>query len=111
MVRVSLPCGMIIIAGLVAPSGPAAATSPRKQLQEWPGRTRLDNLVLLVRLARMLALSRRQQIHLPASRGKCAGVLAAHAEQNQLGHVAEIEADTTTVRAAVLADFVPDDVG
>ena len=59
----------------------------------------------------MLALAGRQQIDLPSSRRQSAGVLAAHAEQDQFGDVAKIEPDTATVRAAVLADFVPNDVG
>src|SRR5262245_16631744 len=59
----------------------------------------------------MLALARRQQIHLPPSRRQRARVLAAHAEEKQLGHVAEIEADPAAIGAAVLAHLVPDDVG
>jgi hypothetical protein len=39
-----------------------------------------------------------------------ARVLAADAEQQDLGHVAKVEADAAPVRPAVLADFVPDDV-
>ena len=66
---------------------------------------------MLVGFARMLALARRQQIHLPPPRRERARVPAAHAEQQQLGHVAEIEADPAAVRTAVLADLVPDDVG
>jgi hypothetical protein len=59
----------------------------------------------------MLALARGQQIDLSPSRREGAGVLAADAEQDQFGDVAEVEADAAAVRAAVLADLVPDDVG
>src|SRR5262249_40663944 len=67
--------------------------------------------ILLVGLARMLALARRQQIHLPPPWSERARVPAAHAEQDELGHVAKIEADPAPVRAPVLAHLVPDDVG
>ncbi len=36
---------------------------------------------------------------------------AANAEQQDFGDVAEVKADPASVRPAVLADFVPDDVG
>ena len=68
-------------------------------------------VVLLVGLARVLALARGQEVHLPPSRRQRARVPAAHAEQHELGDVAEVEADAAPVRAAVLAHLVPDDVG
>src|SRR5262245_35379345 len=109
--RICLPRRAIADAGLMAPRRPSFARAARKQLEEWPGTARLDELVLLIGLALMLPLARRQQIHLPPPRRQRARVLAAHAEQNQLRYVAEIEADTAAVRAAVLAHLVPDDVG
>src|SRR5262249_42936704 len=54
-------------ADLIAPSRPAFARAAREQFEIWPGATRFDELVQLVRLARVLALARRQQIHLPPS--------------------------------------------
>ena len=59
----------------------------------------------------MLALAALDHVDLAASGRLGAHVLAAGAEQQDLGHVAEIEADAAPVRAAVLADLVPDDVG
>lgn len=56
----------------------------------------------------MLTLARGQIIHLPPARGECSRVFAPHAEQKKLGHVAEVETYAASVRAAVLADFVPD---
>ena len=44
----------------------------------------------------------------PGAQG--AGVAAAGAEQDDLGDVAEVEADAAAVGAAVLADLVPDEV-
>src|SRR6516164_4426568 len=96
---------------LIAPRHPSFARAAREQLDEWPGTARLDDLVLLIGLAAVLALTRFDVIDLPPSRRERAGVLAAHAEQNQFRYVAEIEADATAIRTAVFADFVPDDVG
>ena len=59
----------------------------------------------------MFALARRQQVHLSSSRSQRAGVLAAHTEQNQFGDIAEVEADAAAVRAAILPNFVPNDIG
>src|SRR5438874_1446558 len=111
IVCVSLPGWRVVDTGLVAPGRPALARSPREEFKIRPWAAIFDNLILLIRLARMLALARRQQIHLPPSGRERARLLAAHAEQDQLGHVAEIEPDPASVRASVLAYLVPDDVG
>src|SRR4030088_3747141 len=111
MMRIGLPGRPIVIGGLIAPGRPALARAACEQLEIGPRTARLDDPVLLVRLARMLALARRQQVHLPPPRRQRARVLAAYAEQDELGDVAEIEADAAPVRAAVLAHLVPDDVG
>jgi hypothetical protein len=58
----------------------------------------------------MLPLAALDDIHLAAAGRQRAGVLAPDAEQDQFGGVAEVEADAAPVRAAVLADLVPDDV-
>src|SRR5262245_43846255 len=93
MMRIGLPGRPIIVVGLVAPRDPALARAAREQLEERAGAACLDDLVLLVRLARMLALARCQQVELPPSRRERARAPAAHPEKNELGHVAEIEAD------------------
>jgi hypothetical protein len=59
----------------------------------------------------VLTLARRQEIHLPPPWRECARILAAHAEENELGHVAEIETDPAAIWAAVRADFEPDEIG
>ncbi len=59
----------------------------------------------------MFAFAGGEEIDLAAAWGEGAGVLAAGAEQDDFGDVAEIEADASSVRAAILADFVPDEVG
>ena len=97
--------------GLVAPDGPALAHAPPEQLQIRPPAARLDDVVLLVGLAGVFALAGGHQVDLPPPRRQRARVLAARAEQHDLGHVAEIEPHAAPVRPAVLADLVPDDVG
>src|SRR4051812_22148711 len=59
----------------------------------------------------MLALPRRQQIYLPSAGHKSSRVLAADSEQNKFGDVAEIKPDATSIGAAILAHFVPNDIG
>src|SRR5258708_24480393 len=59
----------------------------------------------------MLSLTGCQQIHLSPPRGKCAGILAPCAEQNEFGYVAKIEANAASIGAAVFANLVPNDVG
>ena len=65
---------------------------------------------MLIGLAAVLALARGEIVHLAAARRKRPRVLAAHAEQQEFRHVAEVEADAAPVRPAILADLVPDDV-
>src|SRR5262249_1217240 len=96
---------------LIAPRHPSFARTAREQFEKWSRAARLDDFIQLVRLARVFTLARGQQIYLPPSRCERAGVRTTHAEQDKLGYVAEIEADTAAIRTAVRADFVPDDVG
>src|SRR5262249_53919698 len=108
---VGLPCRAVAVVRLVAPRRPVLARAAREQFQVRAGAARLDERILLVGLARVLTLARRQEIDLPAARRQRAGVLALHAEQHELGDVAEIEADTAPVGAAIFSHLVPDDVG
>src|SRR5690606_26614510 len=68
----------------------------------------LDQRVLLVRLARMLALDRFDHVHLATTRGERAQ-LAAYAEQDRFGDVPEVETDAAAVRAAVLPALRPNE--
>src|SRR6266700_921675 len=111
MVGVSLPRRLVSLVGLIPPSSPALARATRKQFKKRPRAARFENIVLLIRLPRMLALSCCKQVYLPPSGRKCARVLAAHTEQDQLCDVAEIETNSASIRAAVLAHLMPDDVG
>src|SRR5690349_6102575 len=111
MMHVGFPGGTIVIVGLIAPRRPSFTRAARKQLEIRAGAAGLDDFVLLVGLARVLALARRQEIYLSATRRQGARVLAAHAEQDELGYVAEIEADAAPIGAAILAHLVPNDVG
>ena len=111
MIGVRLPCGLVIIIGLITPRRPTLARATPEQFNKRPRRTRFDNVILFVGFSRMLALARREQINLPPPRRERARILAAHAEQNQLGDIAKIEADAATIRAAILAHLMPDDIG
>src|ERR1019366_1858751 len=60
------------------------------------GAAGFDDGIDFVRLARVLALARGEEIHLAPSR--CRGAqAAAGAEKNQFGDVAEVEADAASV--------------
>ena len=70
----------------LASSGPSSSNRPRvagEQLQVRPRTTRLDDRVDLVWLAAVLALLRRDQVYLPPPRRERAGILAAHAEEDE----------------------------
>lgn len=59
----------------------------------------------------MLALAGAEIIDLGSPGLQGPRVLPVHPEQHEFRHVAEIESDPAAVAAAILADFVPDDVG
>src|SRR5690606_26507222 len=82
-----------------------------KQLDPWAPAAILNDLVLLVGLAAVLALAALDHVDLASTGIERAGVPSAHTEQQQFGDVSKIEADTAAVRAAILTDLVPDDVG
>ena len=75
------------------------------------GRAGFDDGIKLIRLSRVLPLLGGKVIDLPATGTERSRVLPAHAKQDKLRDIAEIEADTTAVGAAVFADLVPDDIG
>src|SRR5438105_1007937 len=95
-----------VFSHLVAPLRPARARLPREQLQVRTRTTALDEVVELIRLARVFALERTYQVDLPPARGERAQA-AAYAEQQQLGHVAEVKAHASPIRPPVLAGFEP----
>ena len=98
------------VLGLKSPPAPSRSGAAREELNIRPRAARLDDRVQFIRLARVLALARGEEIHLPPTGGARAGILAPHAEQHELGHVAKIETDPAAIRSAVLADLVPDEV-
>lgn len=59
----------------------------------------------------MLALTRRQQIHLPTSWRERTRILAANPKQDQFRDITEVKANTAPIRSTILAHLVPDDVG
>ena len=104
--------GLLHDAGLITPRCPVRPPiTTTKQLEKRPRAARFDDAVEFAGLARMFTLARRQQVYLPPPRRERAGVSTARTEQDQLGHVAEVEADTAAVGAAVFANFVPGQIG
>src|SRR5258705_1904986 len=111
MMCIGLPGRPIIFGRLIAPGYPSFPLTSCKQLKITSGTASLDDSVLFIGLAGMFALASSENIHLSATRSERACVLAAHAKQDQLGDIAEIETNSAAIRAAILAHFVPDDVG
>src|SRR6476646_8314761 len=111
MMGIGVPGRRVVLVCLVPPIGPALARSAGEQLEIRSRAARLDHPVLLVWLSRMLALARRDHVDLAAPGSERPRVLAAHAEEQEFRHVAEVKADAPSVRSAVAADLVPDDVG
>src|SRR5262249_16779471 len=109
MVRIRRPVGSVFFS-FMSPTRPARALPASEQLEEWPIRKAFDDLVLLVGLARMLALARRHEVDLSSTRWPRAGVLAPHSKQEHFRDVAEIEADASAIGSAISANFVPDEV-
>src|SRR5215475_11555270 len=101
MVCIGLPGRSVIIRCLIAPSNPSFPLTSRKEFKIRSGTASLDDHVLFIGLAGMFALASSEKIHLSATGRKRTCVLAAHAEQDQLCNVPEIEANPASVRAAV----------
>src|SRR5262249_1943290 len=110
IVRVGRPVRLIGCLRLQAPGTPALTLSAREQFQIVWWAARFDEGILLVRLAGMFALACPDTVHLSPARCKRSRILAADAEQQQFGDIAEVETDATSIRAAVLAKLVPYDV-
>jgi len=88
---------MITIICLIAPCGPSLSHAAREQFKVWTGRTRFDDLVLLIGFARVLSLPSSKVVHLSSTRTESASVAASDAEQKKLGDVPEIEADASSI--------------
>ena len=58
----------------------------------------------------MFPLPGRYKIYLASGRRQSTGVLTPNSEKNQLSDVPEVEPNATAIWAAVLADFVPNQV-
>src|SRR5262245_36137469 len=100
---ICIPGPSITVVGLTSPVRPTRARASCEQFDKGTWAARLDDIVLLIRLAAVLAFPRGQIIHLPPAGTESARVLSSRSKQDQLRHVAEIESDATAVRPAVLA--------
>src|SRR5690242_20519200 len=97
MVRVRFPGRLVGIVRLVAPAEPALSISAREQLKIRPRAARLDDGVLLVRLARVFSLTAGQLVHLRTAGSECSGILAPDSEEDQLGDVAEVKSHAAPI--------------
>src|SRR5438105_4740530 len=95
---------------LVTPSGPFLPRASCEKLQVRGSRAGFDNRIQLIGLARMFAFARADQINLPTPRRERPRVLPPHSKQHQLGHIAEVKSRASTIRAAVFAHLVPNDI-
>src|SRR5271166_1273812 len=110
MVRISVPSRFVGIIRLISPCCPPFSLASRKQFEKGSVAACLNEIVLLIWLARMFALPTRQVVDLSATRLQGSGVFPAYAKQDQLGDVSEIKPHTSSVRTAVLSDLVPHEV-
>jgi len=94
---------------LVAPLRPSGAALAGEQFEIGGGAAFFDELVQFVRFAGMLPFALNNHVDLPPRGGQRAD-LPFDAEQNQLGDVSKVEADTSSVGTAIFADFVPDKI-
>lgn len=78
--------------GLVAPCRPVVTLAAREHLQAGTPAAGFDQFILLVGLAAVFAFAGCKHVDLAAAGGEGAAVLAADAEQEELGDVAEVEA-------------------
>ena len=109
MVGIGRPSRGILLR-LVTPRCPTFTRAASEELNERARTACLNDFVLLVRFARVFALHRLNDIDLTSSGRKCPCILSAYPEENNFRGVAEIEANATSIGAAVFSDFMPDDV-
>ncbi len=109
MIRVSRPIRNIHFR-LVSPRNPSVPIASREQFKMWTRATGFHELILLVRLARVLTLSCRKKVYLPASWIQCSRVLSSDTKKEQFCNVPEVEADSAPIGSAVFPDFMPNDI-
>ena len=88
--------GFEVSVDFVAPAGPAGDAFAGEELEAGAGAALLDDAVDLGRLAGMFLLAGLEEIYLTAA-GRERAQAAFDAEEQQLGDVAEIEADAAAV--------------
>ena len=110
MVSICLPGWRIRVISLISPGGPPFPIATSEKFQKWSKATSLYQLILLIWFARVLPLSAAKIIHLSTTPFEGPGILASYAEQNQLGHIAEVEANTASVGSTILSNLVPNQV-
>jgi hypothetical protein len=58
----------------------------------------------------MLAFARRKKIYLTTTRMERSSVLAANPKEDKFGYVPKVKPNTSTIRATIFADLVPNNV-
>ena len=79
---------------------PSSSTSSAHRERTFPDRdrnSRLDDRILFISFARVLALPAPKVIHLGSARFQSARIFATHTKQDYFCDVAEVEADTSAV--------------
>src|SRR5690349_19724886 len=87
----------------ISPADPTGPPVAGEQFDVGPRATTLDDLIKLMRLARVACLLVNYDVGLSASALPCPQ-MASDSKQAKLGDVAEVEADSSAVGAPVLAD-------
>src|SRR6266571_2758906 len=98
-----------ILDHLVAPLCPPGELIPGEQLQIRPRAALHDYLIKLIRFPRMFPLLCCNQIDLSSPGGSGAQV-SSDSEEHQFCHIAEVEADASSIWPLIFSNFVPDKV-
>ena len=95
--------------GLVAPGSPTWSRMPSKHLKARAGGARFNQGILLIRLSAVFTLATLDHVYLTTCWGQGAHG-ALHAEQEDLRHIAKVEANASAVWSAILSRFGPHDI-
>ena len=94
----------------IAPRLPSLSAMTREQLDEGAIAARFNDRINLIGFPGVFSLSSSEEIDLPSARRSCPQTPAS-AKEYQLCDVTEIKPDSAPIRTAILADFMPYDIG
>ena len=112
MICVCAPSRFVGFIRLISPHIPSFAVAAGEQFDSGCAAARFDNGDDFIRLSAVFPLLCADQIDLRTRRSQCAigGRFLFNPKEQQLGYVAEIEADPSAVWLTVLSDLLPDDI-